>query len=178
MNSTNTFKARIQLKSDTEANWNKVGPQNGSTGFVPLLGELIIYQPDDTHPYSRLKVGDGNTNVVILPFIDSGTINGDVLPESELKFYATRDLFPDPGDDTKLYIDLSTSAIYCYSSLGGYTQLSHFTFSVTKASVSHITGWSVGAMTNLTAAEGCLNVVNGIVPTLSYYNTDVVESIT
>ena len=79
--STNTIKTRIQLKSDTEANWNKAGPKEGSDGFVPLLGELIVYTADSTHPFSRLKIGDGNTNVVSLPFIDAGTINGEVLPE-------------------------------------------------------------------------------------------------
>ena len=70
---------RIQLKSDTEANWLKAGPKDGSRGFVPLSGELIVYLPDDTHPFSRLKVGDGNTNVVDLPFIDAETINGNTL---------------------------------------------------------------------------------------------------
>jgi len=68
------------LKSDTEANWNKAGPKNGSNGFVPLLGELIVYTADEAHPFSRLKVGDGNTNVINLPFIDAGTIEGETLP--------------------------------------------------------------------------------------------------
>lgn len=178
MDSTNTFKVRVQLKSDTEENWNKVGPQNGSSGFVPLLGELIIYQPDDNHLYSRLKVGDGNTNVVNLPFIDAGTIDGETLPEDKVKFYATRSLFPEPGEENKLYIDLSTSVIYCYSNIGGYTQLSHFTFTTRSTSVSRITEWSVGAMTNLKVQDGCLKAINGITPSLTYYNTDVIESIT
>jgi len=74
--SNNTIKTRIQLKSDTEENWIKAGPKDGSTGFVPLRGELIIYSADETHAFSRLKIGDGTTNVVALPFIDSGTLNG------------------------------------------------------------------------------------------------------
>ena len=118
---TNTIKTRVQLKSDTEANWNKAGPKDGSAGFVPLLGELIVYTSDDAHPFSRLKIGDGNTNVVNLPFIDAGTIGGDVLPESEVKMYATRSLFPSPGITNKLYIDLSTNTIYCFTNAGGYT---------------------------------------------------------
>jgi hypothetical protein len=73
----NTIKTRIQLKSDTEANWNKAGPKDGSLGFVPLRGELIIYSADETHAFSRLKVGDGSTNVINLPFIDAGTLNGE-----------------------------------------------------------------------------------------------------
>jgi hypothetical protein len=31
----NTIKTRIQLKNDTEANWNKAGPKDGSLGFIP-----------------------------------------------------------------------------------------------------------------------------------------------
>ena len=71
----NTIKTRIQLKSDTEANWSKAGPKEGSNGFVPLSGELIVYTADATHPFSRLKVGDGVTTVINLPFIDSNTMN-------------------------------------------------------------------------------------------------------
>ena len=77
---SNTIKTRIQLKCDTEANWNKSvlvseGGVEKTTGtsFVPRKGEVIIYEADDTHPFSRLKVGDGKTNVVNLPFINSGS---------------------------------------------------------------------------------------------------------
>ena len=103
--SNNTIKTRIQLKSDTEANWNKAGPKEGSNGFVPLSGELIVYTPDATHPFSRLKVGDGSTNVVALPFIDSGTLNGN---EIEIVKKPTFAAFPSPGSEDKLYVDLST----------------------------------------------------------------------
>jgi len=113
----NTIKTRIQLKSDTEENWNKAGPKNGSNGFVPLLGELIVYTADATHPFCRLKVGDGITNVVGLPFIDSGTINGE---EVELVKKSTFNEFPSPGNSDKLYIDLSTNRIYHYTGATGY----------------------------------------------------------
>ena len=69
----NTVKARIQLKCDTEENWNK------AIHFIPLKGEIIIYSADDSHPFCRLKVGDGSTNVVNLPFIDAGTIDGKAM---------------------------------------------------------------------------------------------------
>ena len=65
-----TIGARIQLKNDTEANWQK------AVHFTPLHGEVIIYSIDDTHPFFRLKVGDGITNENDLPFIDAQTING------------------------------------------------------------------------------------------------------
>ena len=72
-------RTRIQLKNDTEANWDK------AIHFVPLLGEVIIYSADDTHPFSRLKVGDGITTVVNLPFIDASTLNGKDIDHLDVK---------------------------------------------------------------------------------------------
>lgn len=53
---------RIIQKHETEANWNK------ATKFTPELGEVIIYDPDETHTRSRIKVGDGVRIVSELPF--------------------------------------------------------------------------------------------------------------
>lgn len=76
------FKARIQNKHDIEVNWNK------ATTFVPLAGELIIYDRESAdgttllpgvslptgrtvpYTYNRVKVGDGVTPVTQLSFID------------------------------------------------------------------------------------------------------------
>ena len=69
----NTIKTRIQLKNDTEAHWNL------ATNFKPKEGEVIVYSADDTHPFSRLKVGNGSTVVSSLPFIDSGTVTGHTV---------------------------------------------------------------------------------------------------
>ena len=65
-----TIKTRIQLKYDTENNWNK------AIHFVPLRGEVIIYAADDLTPFSRIKVGDGTTPVVDLPFITAHCMDG------------------------------------------------------------------------------------------------------
>lgn len=62
----NQINTRIQLKHDTEANWNTAG----AAGFVPLVGEVIIYDPDSLHDYPRIKIGNGSTKVHLLPFID------------------------------------------------------------------------------------------------------------
>ena len=64
---TNTIKTRIQLKNDTETNWNK------AENFIPKQGEVIIYSADESHPFFRLKIGDGNTKIKELPFINSGS---------------------------------------------------------------------------------------------------------
>ena len=57
------FYSRIVHKHDIEANWNK------ATGFTPLQGEIIVYDKDDTYNYERIKIGDGITKVINLPFI-------------------------------------------------------------------------------------------------------------
>ena len=183
---TNTIKTRVQLKSDTEANWKKSvlstdhidGEKTSGTSFVPLLGELIVFTSDDTHPFSRLKVGNGEQNVLALPFIDAGTLNGDVLPESTVVFYPDIDSFPSPSTPNKLYVDLSTGIIYCYTYSGGYTQLSNFTYSLEKTTVSSIAYWRAGSMTTLSCAGGTLSVTNGILPQLNYDNISVVRNIT
>lgn len=64
---------RIAQKHDVEKNWLK------ATKFIPMKGELIVYDRDDnvededlkgTYSYERLKVGDGVTLVSALPFVD------------------------------------------------------------------------------------------------------------
>ena len=58
-----TFKGRAVQKHAVEADWLK------ATNFVPLKGEMIIYDPDADHTSARLKVGDGVTLVNGLPFV-------------------------------------------------------------------------------------------------------------
>lgn len=52
-----TFQGRIIQKHDTKANWDK------ATNFIPLKGEIIIY--DDLN---KIKIGDGSTKVGNLAF--------------------------------------------------------------------------------------------------------------
>lgn len=65
----NTAKVRMKLKIDTEAHWNL------ARNFIPLAGEPIVYAADDTHERPRVKVGDGTTYVVDLPFITAESEN-------------------------------------------------------------------------------------------------------
>lgn len=62
------FNTRIVLKHDIEANWIK------AKNFIPLEGEIIIYDADENYSYQRIKVGDGTTKVKDLPF---DNIQGD-----------------------------------------------------------------------------------------------------
>ena len=59
----NKIDARIRHKHDTEENWLK------ATNFVPLLGEMIVYDPDASYSYARIKIGDGVNTVSALPFL-------------------------------------------------------------------------------------------------------------
>ena len=63
-----TKKTRHVQKHDIEANWEK------ATGFAPMEGEIIVYTPDDTHDFPRIKIGHNNTNVNALPFINEPLI--------------------------------------------------------------------------------------------------------
>jgi hypothetical protein len=59
----NNIKARVSHMHDTESNWNRC------KSFIPEIAEPIIYDPDETYPYTRMKVGDGKTTISALPFI-------------------------------------------------------------------------------------------------------------
>ena len=65
------IKARIQLKCDTEENWNTAS--NSENPFVPLLNEFIGYRaPTENGNIGALigyKMGDGITPVADLPFV-------------------------------------------------------------------------------------------------------------
>jgi hypothetical protein len=54
---------RVIQKHDLEENW-----QNADD-FIPLLGEIIIYDPDTNHALPRIKIGDGITTAHNLPFL-------------------------------------------------------------------------------------------------------------
>lgn len=71
--------ARIRLKRDTTANWNN------ARGFVPMAGEVIIYDDYQVKTWQveeygeivtksenipGIKIGDGNAYVQDLPFVD------------------------------------------------------------------------------------------------------------
>lgn len=164
------IKTRIQLKNDTETNWNK------AVNFIPKQGEIIIYSADDSHPYSRLKVGDGATTVISLPFIDAGTLNGEVLADVII-IGANRYAFPLVGQENKLYVDLDRNVIYCFKLNSGYTQLSHFRYTAEKTQISTINSWNPGIMTTALVDNASLVINNGTAPTLDLGTLNVVTDI-
>lgn len=112
---TKTFQGRVVMKHDTQANWNK------ATNFVPLAGEIIVY--DDLR---RIKIGDGKTKVKDLQFStptqvsDLSQLTNDKKDFMSIKGIYTYDkngfnigLMPnvgtilgvDPNNDNVLYLD-------------------------------------------------------------------------
>ena len=168
-----TIKARIQLKSDTEANWKKSvlrtdhvdGEKTSGTSFVPLLGELIVFENDTTHPFSRLKIGDGRNNVLALPFIDAGSINGDAA--ERIQVYSNKNNFPQQGDQNKLYIDQSQKQLYYYTNQ--YIALS-YTFAVP---VSSLITFTSGIATAAVINNGILTIYNGTAPSIGTSNYNI-----
>lgn len=65
LNRPKEVKARMQQKHDIEANWLK------AVDFIPLAGEIIVYDADENFNQVRFKIGDGETNVNDLPFVQS-----------------------------------------------------------------------------------------------------------
>lgn len=74
---TKTIKGRISNKHGTEEYWilsvytdltKKTLRENP---FIPLDGELIIYDPDSVWVHKRSKIGDGSTCVTDLPFTNT-----------------------------------------------------------------------------------------------------------
>ena len=65
---SNQIKTRMSQKHDIQANWEK------AVNFIPLAGEIIFYDPDETCVFTRMKVGDGEKLVSELPFF-GGQVN-------------------------------------------------------------------------------------------------------
>jgi len=66
------FRSRVINKHDIEANWKL------AVNFKPLIGEWIVYDPDENYDYARFKMGDGETFVNDLPFCN------DVITEEDV----------------------------------------------------------------------------------------------
>lgn len=64
--------ARIRSKHDTTANWNN------ATGFIPMAGEIIIYDDYQTKTWQVEEYGEMVTKTKNIPGIKIGTGNAYV----------------------------------------------------------------------------------------------------
>lgn len=166
------IKSRIVHKHDVEANWLK------ATTFVPLQGEIIIYDKDKTYSYERIKVGDGSTLVSSLPFID------EHLEDVVNTKIGTEAVFGDDGTVTapatgiyKIEDDISTLA-----TLVGDTPVSEQIKAVLITVDEELSEESTNPVQNklVTAAIANLNILVGDTPVseqIEQYTVPVGEEI-
>ena len=144
------LKARIVHKHDTEANWNK------ATNFIPKESEFIVYDMDDTHNYFRLKIGDGVTDVINLPFyggslehildgIASGSIRTSNSTPEDDNYKLGTDAFAE-GKETK--------------ASGNFSHAEGFS-TTASAAYSHAEGRGTTASGTVSHAEGTDTVASG-----------------
>lgn len=67
-----TINTRIQFKRDTTAHWNE------AVGFIPMAGEVIVYEDYDTRTYTVEQNGETITETVLIPNMKIGTGNAYV----------------------------------------------------------------------------------------------------
>lgn len=63
---------RIKLKHDTTENWDN------ARGFIPMAGEVIIYDDYQTRTWTEQEYGETVTKTINIPGIKIGTGNGYV----------------------------------------------------------------------------------------------------
>ena len=67
-----TINPSIQLKRDTTEHWNN------ARGFIPLPGEVIVYEDYETKTYTVEEYGKTVTKTALIPNIKIGTGNAYV----------------------------------------------------------------------------------------------------
>lgn len=116
--------SRIIQKHDIEANWNK------AVNFVPMRGELIVYDIDDTHLYERFKIGDGIKKVNELPFANANIDSTLSIEGAAADAKAVGDAFDvlgalstkDSVSKSDLALDVQTSLGKADTALQSYTE--------------------------------------------------------
>lgn len=100
-----TITSRIQLKRDTTAHWNQ------AIGFVPLPGEVIIYEDYETKTYIIEENGETTTKTVNIPNIKIGTGNAYV---QDLAFVdeKTRDMLMEHVINQDIHVTLGEKAFW------------------------------------------------------------------
>ena len=95
-----TMNTRIQLKRDTTQHWNE------AKGFIPLPGEVIVYEDYETKTYTVEEYGETVTKTVNIPNIKIGTGNAYV---QDLAFVdeKTREILMDHIRNQDIHVTLA-----------------------------------------------------------------------
>lgn len=96
---------RIQLKRDTTENWNN------AVGFVPLPGEIIVYEDYEVKTYTVEEYGETITKTVNIPNIKVGTGNAYI---QDLAFVdeQTRDILMAHIQDHDIHVTLQEKVFW------------------------------------------------------------------
>ena len=167
------IKSRIVFKHDTEENWIK------AVNFAPLKGELIIYDIDETYDYPRFKLGDGETLVTALPFIneDLRTIVAGLVDdlddlESSLKTIATTgklsDAISDPEhrtvtDEEKAKWEAKSGFSGKYEDLTGTPEIPSKVSDLTNDSGFVTSDTAAGENLGLVKTGGHVSIIDGVI---------------
>ena len=100
-----TVTSRIQLKRDTIAHWNQ------AIGFIPLPGEVIIYEDYETKTYIIEENGETTTKTINIPNIKIGTGNAYV---QDLAFVdeKTRDMLMEHVINQDIHVTLGEKVFW------------------------------------------------------------------
>jgi hypothetical protein len=100
-----TVTSRIQLKRDTTEHWNQ------AIGFIPLPGEVIIYEDYETKTYIIEENGKTTTKTVNIPNIKIGTGNAYV---QDLAFVdeKTRDMLMEHVINQDIHVTLGEKVFW------------------------------------------------------------------
>ena len=100
-----TVTSRIQLKRDTTAHWNQ------AIGFIPLPGEVIIYEDYETKTYIIEENGETTTKTINIPNIKIGTGNAYV---QDLAFVdeKTRDMLMEHVINQDIHVTLGEKVFW------------------------------------------------------------------
>ena len=94
-----TVNTRIQIKHDTTENWNN------AVGFIPLPGEIIVYDDYEVKTYTVEEYGEMVTKTALIPNVKVGTGNAYV---QDLAFVdeKTRDILMTHINDHDIHVTL------------------------------------------------------------------------
>lgn len=169
------LKARVAHKHKTEAEWYldvytaADSTTKRSDPFIPLDGELIIFDTDESNTKKRFKFGDGKTDVIELPFvtsikniIDTGTSGVSQIPDNVADGFDFTGKNPNATE-----LDPSLTGKIAYGATGAFASAfggksaamgkrSHAegTTTIAKGSYSHAEGSDSAAIGETSHAEG------------------------
>ena len=99
------FKVRLQLRNDTEANWQAIGDT-----FIPLAGEVCV--TNDGENKGRFKIGDGTKLYKQLPFSDEAVRALISVKEDKISLTENRAVISDASGKLSVSDVTSTELSY------------------------------------------------------------------